>query len=99
MKSKLIIKFLLLLASGALFGQFVQSDHDKWHRLGREAFLSNQAHRFDLYMANPGIGTKYFVVSVVFALGFGVLYEGIAYVGAKLIDLFLSPKAPSNGNS
>jgi hypothetical protein len=99
MKSKLIIKFLLLLTSGALFGQFVQSDHEKWHRLGREAFLSYQAHRFDLYMANPSTGTKYFVVGIVFALGFGVLYEGTAYVGAKLIDLVLRPKASSNGNS
>jgi hypothetical protein len=99
MKSKLVIKFLTAVTFGALFGQYIQTDHEKWHRLGREAFLSYQAHRFDHYMANPSAGTNYLVVCVILALGLGVLYEGVAFIGAKLISLFSRGKAPSPGIS
>ena len=86
MKSKLIIKFLLLVAYGALCGLAIHGDHLKWHRLGREAFLSNQAHRFDRYMASPGTGIGYLIICIFSAFCIAALYEGIAFIGAKLFS-------------
>jgi hypothetical protein len=48
MKAKLISKFLFAVSFGGLFGRYIQWDYERWHRLGRDAYLSNQAHRFDL---------------------------------------------------
>jgi hypothetical protein len=98
MKSRLVIRLLLFVASGALFGQLVQSDHVKWYRLGRQAFLSYQELRFDHYMANPGTGINYVIMMAIFALGLGALYEGIAYVGDKLITPLFRERAPRPRN-
>jgi hypothetical protein len=92
MKSKLIIKFVLLVAYGVLCGLAIHGDHLKWHRLGREAFLSHEAQRFDRYMASPGTGIGFAVVSVIALLVFAALYEGIAFIGAKIISHFLCEK-------
>ncbi|MGA7833059.1 MAG: hypothetical protein WCA21_19050 [Terracidiphilus sp.] len=93
MKSKLIIKFLLLVAYGVLCGLFIHGDHLKWHRLGREAFLSFQAHRFDRYMASPGTGIGYLIICIFTALCLAALYEGVAFIGAKLFTLCCGKKS------
>jgi hypothetical protein len=93
MKSRLVIRLFLFMASGAFFGRFVRWDQARWNRLGREAFLSYQEHRFDRYMASPGTGTKYVVILAIFALGLGVLYEGIAYAGDKIIARLFPKKS------
>jgi hypothetical protein len=85
MKSRLIIRLFLIVASGALFGRHMQLDYAKWHQLGREAFLSYQAHRFDQCIATPGAAAHYVFIMAIFALGLGALFEGFAYAGDKLI--------------
>jgi hypothetical protein len=92
MKSNLILKFLLLTACGALFGQFIKSDYEKWHHFGRDAFISYQSHRFDLYMAVPRTASFYIFGSILLTLGLGALYEGTAYAGTKLMAHFLREK-------
>jgi hypothetical protein len=92
MRSHYVIKFLFAVASGALMGQLVHLSHLKWHVLGREAFLSYQANQFDRYMAKSDTGVGLMIFCAIFALGFGALYEGIAYAGAKLIAHFLDER-------
>jgi hypothetical protein len=97
MKSNLILKFLLLTACGALFGQLMHSDYEKWHRLGRDAFISYQSHRFDLYMSVPRTASFHIFGSILLTLGLGALYEGVAYAGTKIIAHFVHEKAmPGN---
>jgi hypothetical protein len=96
MKSRLVIRLLLFVTSGGFFGRCVQWEQAKWNRLGREAFLSYQQHRFDHYMANPRAGTGYLIVVAIFALGLGALFEVIAYAGARVIALLVQWKS---GNS
>ncbi len=93
MKSKLVVKFLLALAFGSLFGQFIHMDHEKWLRLGREAFLTHQANQFDHDMIASAAGIMVFCA--IFALGLFALYEGIAFAVLKLVSRGLPPKTPT----
>jgi hypothetical protein len=97
MKSKMVVKFLLALALGAIFGQLAHQDHEKWRSLGREAFLSYQANQFDQHAVASAAGT--IIVCSILALGLFALYEGIAFAGVKLISRILSGKSASPGIS
>jgi uncharacterized membrane protein YqgA involved in biofilm formation len=89
MKSKLVIKFLLALSFGAVFGQLVHLDQEKWHRLGREAFLANQANQFDQH---SGATAAVILFCAIFALGLYSFYEGLAFAILKLVTRILPPK-------
>jgi hypothetical protein len=82
MKSKLVIKFLLALTFGAVFGLLVHQDQEKWHRLGREAFLSYQSNQFDQHQATAA---GVIIFCAIFALGLYSLYEGVAFAILKLV--------------
>ena len=91
MKSKLVIKFLLALAFGAVFGQLVHLDQEKWQRLGREAFLANQANQFDHHTTTvAGV----MIACAIFALGLFAFYEGVAFAFLKLVAR-TQPQKPS----
>jgi hypothetical protein len=92
MKSKLVIKFLLALSFGAAFGELTHMNHEKWHQLGREAFLAHQANQFDQHAT---AAANLIVVGAIFALGFCAFYEGIAFAILKLVALIL-PGKPSS---
>jgi hypothetical protein len=96
MKSKLVIKFLLALSFGAIFGQLVYLDQEKWHRLGREAFLAYQANRFDQHTA---AAAGVIIFCAIFALGLYSLYEGVAFAILKLVARVLPKKPASPGLS
>jgi hypothetical protein len=83
MKLTYVIRFLLAIALGVLFGQYVQHDYEKWHALGRGAFLSYQGHRFDTYMAHPGAGAFRIVVATILAVGLVAFYEMAAFFVEK----------------
>ena len=97
MKSKLVVKFLLALAFGSVLGQFIHIDHEKWLRLGREAFLTRQANQFDHDMMAPAAGI--IVFCAIFALGLFALYEGIAFAAVKLVCRFWPAKSSAPGIS
>jgi hypothetical protein len=98
MNPKLVIKLLTLAVFGAVFGQLIQADYVKWHNLGRDAFLSFQGHRFDLYMANPGTRLKNLIGGAVLTVGVGALYELVALGGAKLAGLLFREKPRTEVN-
>jgi hypothetical protein len=82
MKRVIVIRLSVASLFGALSAVFVGHDYEKWRALGREAFLAEQAHRFDTHMASPSWSSG-------FAAGLGGLmiigiYEGIVALGVKL---------------
>ena len=83
MKLTYVIRFLLAIALGVLFGQYVQRDYEKWHALGRDAFLSYQGHRFDTYMAHPGVGFFHITSATILVVGLVALYEAAAFFVEK----------------
>jgi hypothetical protein len=83
MKSAYVIRFLLAIALGVLFGQYVQHDYEKWHALGRDAFLSYQGHRFDTYMAHPGVGVFHIAAATILVVGLVAFYEMAAFFVEK----------------
>jgi hypothetical protein len=91
MKSKLVIKFLLALTFGAIFGLLIHLDQEKWHRLGREAFLAHQSSQFDNTASVGGL----VIFCAVFALGMYSLYEGVAFAILKLVTRIQS-REPSS---
>ena len=99
MKFTVIIKFLLLLSFGALFGVSVHADYEKWHSVGRDAFLAYETRRFDRYMLNPGTGALSIFTFAILALGLGAFYEGIALLITKLVSIIRRGKVPDPGNS
>jgi len=83
MKHLYVIKFLLAIAFGVLLGQYVQRDYEKWHAQGRDAFLSYQGHRFDTYMAHPGVGVFHIAAATFVIVGLVALYEMAAFFAEK----------------
>jgi hypothetical protein len=78
---------ILLLAF--LFAIYTYRDQRRWNRLGREAFLADQSHRFDRSMATPqSLGFILFGDATVFLGIFGT-YE-LAVWGISTISRLLS---------
>lgn len=84
MKLRTIVRLVLATLIGILFGAFVAHDYDKWHTLGRDAFLSHQSHRFDVYMASPSAGSS--IAAGVRAIVMIALYEGAVAAVLKLVS-------------
>ena len=81
------------MATGALCGLCIHLDQAKWIQLGRDAFLAAQGHRFDQYSARQGTVAGYVIISAIFTLGLGVLFEGIVYAGDKIVNLLVPRKS------
>ena len=77
---------------GAFIGQRIHLDQEKWIRLGREAFLVAQGHRFDQYLTSTSTVAGYVIGSAIFALGLGVRCEGTAYAVDKIIGRLFPKK-------
>jgi hypothetical protein len=95
MKISLLAKLLFLVASGVLLGEITHAGYTHWNRLGRDAFLSYQTHRFDLYMSSPRSALLSCAVFVIFTIGFGALYEATGFAAEKI---FASSKRGSTAN-
>jgi hypothetical protein len=85
MKTKIVIKLLLVLAFGTCFGLVTQRNHEKWHGLGRDAYLAEQSRWFDKKMATPSNTQAQVIEWALIACLIGGAYECVAYVGATLL--------------
>ena len=85
MKPKMLVKLFFSALMGALFGGSIAVDHSRWFHLGRDAFMANQARRFDMYMSRPSTGVVYVVATAIFAVGLAAIYELVAIAGDKLL--------------
>ncbi|MDR3799475.1 MAG: hypothetical protein P4K93_15050 [Terracidiphilus sp.] len=78
-----MIRLLLAIVFGVFLGQYVERDYEKWHALGRDAFLSEQGRRFDTYMAHPTAGVLHIIVATMLVVGLVALYEMAAFFAEK----------------
>jgi len=70
---------------GLFGGWFIRHDLDKWHSLGRDAFMAYQAHRFDVtYVALPPAA-----FTIVFTIALTILligcYEVLVFALSRVI--------------
>jgi hypothetical protein len=85
MKTNIIVKLLLVLAFGCLFGLITQHTHEKWHRLGRAAYLTHESEWFDTKMAAPTNAAWQAIEWAAIACFIGAAYECTAYIGTSLL--------------
>jgi hypothetical protein len=86
MKSAYVFKFLFVAALGALFATLIHADQEKWHRLGKDAFLTYQAGKFAQDMISPAPLAIVLVLIIFLALVLAASYEFCGYLGAKLLS-------------
>lgn len=86
MKTPYVFKFLFAVAFGVLYGECFQWDYERWHKLGRDAFLAYQGNRFDRYMANPDPAIFHIVAGILLIVGLAAIYEVSAFFAVKLCE-------------
>lgn len=94
MKAKIIVKIVLICIFGTIMGLFTQHTHEKWHRLGRTAYLTSQSEWFDKKMATSTTVIGQIAEWAAIACVIGSVYECAAYVGTAL----LTRKQPSQNS-
>jgi hypothetical protein len=86
MKTKIISELFSVVTIGGSLGLFMNGSHQKWHRLGREAFLARESQNFDKIYANPAPAVHLVLVWLLFALLLYALYKCIAVIAAKILS-------------
>jgi hypothetical protein len=86
MKVKIASELISVVTIGTLTGLHTTWMNWKWHRLGREAFLSHESQFFDKFCTNPAPAIDPIIKFVVAALIIFALYKGIAFVAAKVLS-------------
>jgi hypothetical protein len=85
MKIKIISELFSAAVLGAFFGLHLNGLHQKWHMLGREAYLAHHSQNFDELYANPASAMHLVLIWVITALSVFALYKGIAFMVAKVL--------------
>jgi hypothetical protein len=88
MKNNLLSELVSVVVIGALFGLESNVMQQKWHRLGRDAFLVHQSQNFDKVCANPSSVTHSILLFVLLAAPIYLLYKGISMLAAKFLSGF-----------
>ncbi len=90
MNNPLVARILSAIFFAISAGVIVDADYHKWSVLGKEAFMTNEATRFDHYMAHPSsfmpIGMTLFAFMMVAA------YEWLSLGICKVLSLVWKPK-------
>jgi hypothetical protein len=77
-------RVLSAVALGLLLAAYISHSYSKWGRLGREAFLTYEAGRFDRYMT-PGHPLSVPIFATLAIVIFvAALYEGLALLFLKI---------------
>jgi hypothetical protein len=88
MKNNVISELVSVVAIGALFGFGSNAIHQKWHRLGRDAFLAHESQNFDKLYSNSSSLMHSVLLFVMLAAPVYLLYKGISIVAAKFLSKF-----------
>jgi hypothetical protein len=78
MKRHAISRLLTAVLLGILFGSHMHHDYVMWNQRGRDAYISHQMHRFDIYMATPQAAGVTILGATFIAIGLFGVYEAIA---------------------
>jgi hypothetical protein len=86
MKNKIVPEVISATILGIAVGVFFNRTHEKWHRLGREAFLTQQAQNFEkLYSRQAPWPRELFVWTLVAVAGYAV-YKALALLIARILE-------------
>jgi H+/Cl- antiporter ClcA len=73
---------------GAVSGVLSFASHQRWIRLGRDAYISHCAQIFDTQTIHPPHLVVVIIVGVVFALFAVALFKGLAFLFGLLSSAF-----------
>ena len=91
MKVKEISELISVATMGFMAGLMANANVQKWHRLGRAAYLTNRLQyaetQFDKHIANqPPFAIMQVLGLMVAALFIFAIYKGLAYIAAILLS-------------
>jgi H+/Cl- antiporter ClcA len=79
-------ELLSVITIGVIGGLQANATNQKWHRLGRDAYLAYHSGYFDKHMASPSpLIILIIAFAVVALLGFA-LYKGLVFVYSKILS-------------
>jgi len=93
MKIKTISELLSVMTIGLSVGLISARDHERWHRLGLGAFLSNETQRYQRFFASESLANYEVVVWVLSALIIFALYKGITVIVEKILSAMVREKS------
>jgi hypothetical protein len=73
---------------GVIAGLLSQAGNEKWHRLGRDAYLAHSSQLFDRQMMNQPSLIGHLVVGAIVALFGFAIYKGLAWGFESILSLF-----------
>jgi hypothetical protein len=85
MNAKILVRFLLSASFGAVFGSFLAFDYSRRFLVGRDAFLADQARRFDAHASHPIHGIVWILGTAIFIVGVATIYEVAAITAERLL--------------
>ena len=88
-----IPRLLATVIFAVVIGSYMHHDYMKWNRLGRDAFLAYQDHRFDTSMAHPHSAMIPIASSVIVLVAAWVFYELLVLAISKAADLLVTGRS------
>jgi hypothetical protein len=86
MKNKLAPELISAAMIGVGFGLIGNHVHEKWHRLGREAFLARESQYFEkLYAAQVSLLHEILIWTLAVLVAYAV-FKGLAVLIAKVFE-------------
>lgn len=92
MKPHFVGRLVAMVLFGVLLAAGMHREHVQRGRLGREAFLAQQAERFDRHFAKPDPVAVELAVGLPLTAGFLVAYELVAYGVTKVARVLAASK-------
>jgi len=82
---------------GGVTGLLTYASHEKWHSLGRDAYVAHYAQVFDRQAANPPHLVGLIVVGIIFALVALALFKGLAFLYGLISSAFPNRNRAAQG--
>jgi hypothetical protein len=86
MKNKIVPEVISATILGIAVGVFASRTHEKWYRLGREAFLAHEAQAFEKLYNRPAPWPHELIVWTLVALIVFAIYKALALLIARTLE-------------
>ena len=86
MKNKIVPELISAAILGIVVGVFASRSHEKWHRLGRDAFLAHETQIFENLYSRRAPWPHELLIWMMVALIAYALYKALALLIAKMVN-------------
>jgi hypothetical protein len=86
MKNRLVPEVISAAILGIGVGVFANRTHEKWHRLGREAFLAHQTQSFENLYSRQAPWPRELLIWTLVALVVYAVYKALALLIARILE-------------